>query len=511
MLRKLTIVLAVSLMGLAAIPEPSQAQEEPEYGGILRVSLQNDLQTLDPTHQSSYGERFAMYALFDSVFQLSRDSSIEPALAESWDFENDGTRLVLHLRSGVKFHDGTDFDAEAVKWNLERRMDETVNSPARQQLVEAISGIEVIDPLTVAINLNAPSPSLLGELAQRAGLMISPTAATEAGDDFGSNPVGTGPFVFERWERGGQIVLAKNPNHWEEGLPYLDGIEFILTATPVVGIPRLMTGEVDVVAPLSPIEVRQLASRPEITIEERPVSRWVSLQFRVDRAPFDDKRMRQAIAYSIDRQRIVDVVVGGEGTVSEGSVPPGLWWFDEELKSLSYDPEKARALLAEMGYTGEAEITLTAPPEALYSQITQLVQDQLKDVGINAVIQPASPDWYPQLVDGRINFVPIRWTVRPDPDGLFTLLFHSQSPNNTTKYANPVLDDILDKAKTLTDRDERTELYFEAGRIIADDLPYVPLFFQPEYAALSPAVGNDGTIWVGDQAPRLRHLWKSSE
>ncbi|MBX9451624.1 MAG: hypothetical protein KL801_07195 [Mesorhizobium sp.] len=483
--------------------------EEPTYGGNLRISLMNDLKTLDPTYQSNYGERFVMYVMFNTIFSLGKDSSINPELAERWEVLDQGKQLVLYLRSDVKFHDGAPFDAEAVRWNLEHRMEEEVNSPSRFQLRQIIESIDVVDTHTVRLNLTGPSPSLLGLLAQRDGLMISPTAAQELGPDFGSTPIGTGPFKFKQWDRGGSVIVEKNPDYWDEGKPYLDSIEYVLTNTPVVGIPRLLTGEVDVVVPLTAVEIRTLEGRSDITIEQRPVSRWVSMQLRVDRPPYDDPKLRQAIAHAIDRERVVELTSNGKGDVAEGTVPPGLWWHDVEQKSLPYDPERAKELLSEIENVEDLELTITSPPDSFYSQIAQLVQDQLEAVGLNVQIQAATSDWYSQVVQGKISFVPMRWAARPDPDGLFTLLFHSSSPSNSTGYSDPEVDRLIDEARSSTDRDERRAMYFEVNRLIMEDLPYVPLFFQPEYAAMRETVGNGDSIWVADEAPRFRDLWKT--
>jgi peptide/nickel transport system substrate-binding protein len=503
-------LLLMAARGPRALAQ-TQASAQPQYGGTLKVSLLNEIKTLDPTFQTTYNERFVMYVMFNTLFSLGRDSSIGPELAESWSFEDDGRRLVLHLRTGVTFHDGTVFDADAVKWNFEHRMSKEINSPSRSLLSAVIDGVDATDQHTVVIRLKGPTPSILGMLAQRDGWMVSPTSATKLGPDFGHAPVGTGPFVFKQWDQGSRIVLEKNKAYWNPGKPYLDRIEYVLTQNSLVGIPRLFTGEVDVVAPLSPLEIRPLESRRDIKVEQRPVSRWVALQFRIDRPPFDNLKLRQAIAYGLDRKRIADITMAGKAVVAEGSVPPGLWWFDPDLKSYPFDPAKAKALLTEIGHPNGIEITLTSSPDdPVYQQIALLVQDQLKAVGITVKIQPiASSEFYTQVVQGKIAFSPTRWAARPDPDGLFSLLFDSKSGSDSTAYNNPEVDALLAKARGLRDQEERKQVYFQAQRIMTHDLPYVPLFFQPEYAAMRSDVGNGQSVWVADEAPRFRDLWKS--
>ncbi len=501
-------VLAASALATLLGAAPAAAAEQPQHGGTLAVSLPNDAKSLDPTFQINFTERQPLYLIFNTLVGLAPDFGIVPELAERWEMQDNGRLLVLHLRSGVRFHDGTAFDAKAVKWNLEHRMDDAVNSPSRAQLTELIDAIDAPDDSTVAIKLKGPAPSLLGMLAQREGFMMSPTAAEASGASFGQKPVGTGPFVFKEWSQGNRIVVEKNPNYWEPGKPYLDRIIFIQTQNPAIGIPRLLTGELDFVGALTPIEVRPLEKQKGIRLEQSPGSRWQALQMRVDRPPFDNLKLRQAIAHALDRKRMVDIMMDGKAALAEGFTQPGLWWFDAELKSYPYDPDKAKALLAEIGPLSGLQLHLSTQPVTLYQQISQLTQEQLKAVGLDVQIEPVSvSDWYPLLIQGAINFLPIRWTQRPDPDGLFTYLFHSKSKANTSHYLNPEVDALLDKARSLQDEAERARLYREAQRLMVHDLPYIPLFFSVEYAAMRDNV--HGFEWIPDEIPRFRSVWKA--
>jgi peptide/nickel transport system substrate-binding protein len=499
------------LQGLALVlwlgVAPTTA-EQPQYGGTLTVSLANDAKSLDPTFQINFSERQPLYLVFNTLVGLAPDFSIVPELAEQWETRDDGWLLVLHLRRGVRFHDGTVFDAKAAKWNLDHRLDGTVNSPSRLQLAELIESIDVQDDATLGIRLKGPAPSLLGMLAQREGFMISPQAAEKFGPRFGQNPVGTGPFIFREWITGNRIVVEKNANYWEPGKPYLDRVVFIQTSNPIVGIPRLLTRELDFAGALTPIDIRPLEGQSGIKLERSPGSRWLALQMRIDRPPFNNLKLRQAIAHALDRKRMVDIVMDGKATIAEGFTPPGLWWFDPELRSYPYDPAKAKALLAEIGTMPDLQLTLSTQPVTLYQQISQLTQEQLKAVGLSVRIEPVSvSDWYPQLIHGVINFLPIRWTQRPDPDGLFTYLFHGMSKANTSHYSNPQVDEALDKARALRDESERAVLYRAAQKLMTHDLPYIPLFFSVEYAAMRDNVRN--FVWIPDEIPRFREVWKA--
>lgn len=490
---------------------PAAAQnEQPVYGGTLNVALANDAKSLDPTFQINFTERQPLYLIFNTLVRLTEDFTYAPELAERWELAEGGKKLVMHLRRGVKFHDGTDFDAAAAKWNFDRRLDPAVSSPSRLLLAEFVNSVEVVDPATIAINLKGPAPNLLGMLGQREGFMISPAAAAKHGKDLGLNPVGTGPFVFKGWELGAKLTVEKNPTYWETGKPYLDRIIFLQTSNPVVGVPRLMTKELDFVAALTPLDVRPLEGRAGIKLARSPGNRWMALQMRIDRPPFDNVKLRQAIAHAIDRKRIVDIVMAGKADVAEGPTPPGLWWFDPALKGYPYDPAKAKALLAEAAVSPDLELGLATYPVAINQQVSQLAQEQLRAIGLKVRIDPVSvSEWYPQLLNGTINFLPIRWSQRPDPDGLLTYLYHSKSPANTSRYVSPELDALLDKARALEDRAERAKLYSAAQALITRDLPYVYLFHSIEYAAMRDEVRN--YAWIPDEIPRFREVWKSGK
>lgn len=498
-----TVLTAILLATLAVHAQDAK----PTQGGTLNVGFADDTKTLDPTFSVQWSERQILFPIFNTLVRIAPDFSLEPELARSWDIENDGKRLVLHLQQGVKFHDDTDFDANAVKWNLERRMDEKVKSPQRNQLSPVITSIEVIDPLTVALNLKEPSPPLLSALADRAGFMISPAAAEKYGDDLGSNPVGTGPFKFKEWVRGSHVKLDRNETYWEAGHPYLDHITFSDISTAVVGMQRLMTGELDFVAQLSPQDARLVEGNPDIQL--KPISRgqWYSLQWHWNEAPFDNAKLRKAIAHAIDRDKINQILWVGNGTIANGPTPPGLWWSAPEVKGYEYDVAKAKALLAEAGVPEGTEIILSAPADNVLRQLVQLVKEQVEAIGLKVKLEPvAQSEWYARVVDRKINFTPMRWTQRADPDGLLYILFHSKGYANSSGYSNPEVDRLLDEARVISDPAKRKALYDQVHVHLLEDLPYLPIAFSAEFAALNKSV--QGYEWIPDLIPRYRDLWK---
>jgi peptide/nickel transport system substrate-binding protein len=500
---------AAAFLAVAMLIAPARlaAQDQPQYGGTLNVGVASDAKSFHPFFSVEFTERQVLYLVFDTLVKYGTDFSIEPGLASSWIFENGGKRVVLKLREGVKFHDGTAFDAAAVKWNFEKRLDSDTASPQRSQLQPIIDSVEVINPATVAINLKEANAGLLSLLGERPGFMVSPAATERFRKDYPNNPVGTGPFVFKGWTRGSQVILEKNRSYWQPGKPYLDRIVFRDIAGSVIGVQRLINGELDFVSELSPNDVRAISNNPAVVLAPIAVGRWYSLQWQVDKPPFDNAKLREAIAHAIDRRRLIDIIMGGKATVSESPTPPGLWWFDPSVKTYPYDPTKAKALLAEVGFPNGTTLTLSAPQISVFQQIDQLAQEQLSAVGIKIDLAPvSSSEWYDRIVKRATNFTPTRWVQRADPDGLLHLLFHSKGYQNTTGYNNPQVDSLLDRARSVTNQDERKKIYGEVQALLAKDIPMLPLFFSTEYAAMRTSVG--GFVWIPDQIPRLAEVWK---
>lgn len=490
---------------LAAAPAYAQA---PVKGGTLNVGFPSDTKTLDPIFSVQFTERQVLYLIYNTLVKLGPDFSVNPELATKWDVMDGGKRVILHLRDGVKFHDGTEFDANAVKWNLDRRLDESVGSPQRKQLASVIDKVEVVDKLTVGISLVQPFPALLGMLGQREGFMVSPTASEKHGENFGSNPVGTGPFVFKEWVRGSHIIVEKNANYWEEGLPHLDAVHFKDTSNSIVGLQRLKTGELDYVGQLSPNDVRPIEGDSNIELHRASVGRWYSLQWHLYEPPFDNVNLRRAIAHAIDRERIVQITMAGKADIANGPTPPGLWWYDKSIQSYEYDLEKSKEYQEKAGYKPGTELTLYASTASIYKQISQLVQEQLTEAGFTVKIEPvSSKEWYGRVVKRLVNFTPTRWTQRPDPDGLLYILFHSDGHANSTGYSNAKVDAWLEEARATGDQKVREGLYSNIQKQLIEDIPNVPLFFAVEYGATRSNV--HGFEWIADQIPRYRELWKS--
>jgi peptide/nickel transport system substrate-binding protein len=501
-------LLRIIAAGAAAMPSFGAFASEPVRGGTLNVGFKDDAKTLDPIYSVVWSERQILFLIYDSLLNIGTDFSIKPGLAESWRFENDNKRLVLKLVAGIKFHDGTIFDAEAVKWNLDRRMDPSANSPQRSQLEPVVASVSAVDGLTVAIDLKDPFPPILSLLTDRIGLMVSPTAAKAAGEDFGGKPVGTGPFVFTSWTRGSRVEVRKNPDFWQNGVPYLDGVILQDVSAAVVGIQRMKTGEIDFIAELSPQNVRLVQNESDIRTMKVPVSNWFTLQWHWNEKPFNDPKLRLAVAHAVNRDRINAIIWGGQGTVADSETPAGLWWSPANTPRYTYDPQLAKKLFEESEYEKGKPVKLSAPSDPLLRQLVQLVKEDLDAIGFVVDLEPiAQSEWYPRVFSRQINFTPIRWTQRADPDSLLQILFHSKGTANTTGYNNPEVDALIDQARKIADPSVRKPLYDKVHEIVFTDQPYVSLIFSGEFIAMRNSV--QGYVSMPDLIPRFRDIWKS--
>ena len=504
-----TVLFGVGGLGLAATVCPAVAQETPRSGGTLTVAFDDSAKTLDPTYSVQLSERRVLYLIYNTLIATDTDFSLRPELAKSWTVAADGKRYVFELQPGVKFHDGTAFDAEAVRFNLARRLDPTVASPQRNALLSVIDSMEVLGQLSIAVNLKAPHPGLLSDLADRAGFMVSPAAVAKYGQDFGRNPVGTGPFTLQNWTQGTSITLDRFPGSWQASQTYLDHIVFHSTPNFVIGLQRLTVGEVDFIDGLTPDTLRQLDGKAGIAVAKARIGRWFSLQWQVDKPPFDNPKLRQAVAYALDRDRINQIAMEGKGTISDGPVPAGLWWSTPDTIVYGHDPVKAKALLADSGVRPGTTLTLTTPSDPLSRRINQLVAEQLSVIGLQVTLQPvASSEFYARVVSRAINFTPENWTQRADPDGLLYILFDSKGFANTTGYNNPEVDRLLEAARQTLDMPTRTRLYGQVKDLIQHDLPYVSLFFSADYTAYNTKL--KGFTSMPDSVPRFRSLWKAA-
>jgi peptide/nickel transport system substrate-binding protein len=336
---------------------------------------------------------------------------------------------------------------------------------------------------------------------------VSPAAVKQAGPDFGRRPVGTGPFRFVEWVADSQVTLERFPDYWDKGKPHLDRITFRIVPDPTVRLTMVRTGEVDITTDVDAKDVPALQGEASLRVSEmRPAARWTALQWQVDKPPFNNKALRQAIALGIDRNELKDVLLRGFGEPARGPVVPGLWWFDAGLKGFGHDPAEARKKLAEAGYPNGFRHKFVVENTPQWIRQAELLQGQLQKINVTLEFEPVNTgDAYALIVQRKSNWTHTRWTQRADPSGLLSILFHSKGFANSTGYSNPRVDELLDRAAAIYEPERRKPLYHEAERMIVDDVPYVFLNYTAEFAVMGRKVQNWG--WIPDLIPRFRELW----
>jgi peptide/nickel transport system substrate-binding protein len=448
-------------------------------GGTLRVGLNAEVSTLDPHFSTSATDRHVYYAVFNTLVGLDSQLRAVPELAETVE-QPDAKTVIFKLRKGVKFHDGTDFDAAAVKFNFERMMDPNGGSIRRSELA-SVGSVETPDPMTVVLKLKAPDASLLATLTDRAGMMVSPAAVQKYGKDLARNPVGTGPFKFTEWVKDDHLTLKRNEQYWRQGFPLLDEVTFKPVLDSTVRFTALRTGQFDIIDELAPKDLGPARGTADLEVSQVPGVGYRRIQLHVGKPPFDKKPLRQAFAAAIDRTAINKVVFQDTGVPVQGPIPPSSWAFDKEFKGygLTADVEKAKAKLQEAGVGPGFSFTYLTETNPVQKQLAELIQENMKSIGIDMKIEVKEQAAVIDVrASGGFEAVEQNWSGRVDPDGNMYSHFITNGANNWGKYSNPKVDELLNTARETTDLQARTKAYREAEVILADDAPVIFLHSQ---------------------------------
>lgn len=465
------------------------------------------------------GESFKVCeCIYDSLVQYKQnDTDIEPALAESWDTSADGLVWTFHLRRGVKFHDGTPFNADAVLFSLERQSDE--NHPFHNVggiyiywndlgMSDIIDEIEAVDTYTVRITLKRPYAPFINVIAIPPFSIVSPTAVEKWGEDFSSHPVGTGPFKFVSWEREARIILEANADYWG-GKPGVQRLIFRSIPDSAVRLLNLQKGNLDIMEFPNPDELDIIRKDKNLVLLEVAGINVGYIAMNFNKKPFDDKRVRLAVNHAINKQVIVDKLYKGLGVVAKNPIPPTVWGYDDTIKDFEYNPERAKQLLTEAGYPNGFNTTLwQMPVPRPYfldpRAIAVAIQSDLAKVGIKAEIE--TREWTKYLEDvrnGAHDMAMLGWIADyVDPDNFLYTLLDRDSMQNIAFYRNDKLHEILTTARQTTDHAQRIQLYKEAQQIIHDDVPWVCVANAKQIAVISKNVGYvlNPITW--------KHLWR---
>lgn len=464
-----------ALMGATAL------SAVPAYAKDLRIALQSDADVLDPDQSRTFVGRIVYASMCDKLVDITPDLEIIPQLATAWETSSDGTQVTMQLREGVVFHDGTPFNAEAVAANIERS--QTLDVSRRKSELKSITSTEVTGEYEIVLTLAGPDATLIAQLADRAGMMVSPTAAAAAGADFGLNPVCSGAFAFEERVAQDKIVLRKFDDYWNADAIHFDSVTFLPIPDTTVRLANLQSGDIDMLERLAATDLAQAEGESGIVVDSAVSLGYQGITFNINNGekgdnPWgNDKRLRQALSHAIDRGALNQVVFEGAFAPGNQSFPPTSPWYNKSLPVEGADIEKAKALLTEAGYPDGIELEVQVPNSTEPLAVMQVIQAMAGQAGID--IKLTSKEFATLLSDqsaGDYTASQIGWSGRVDPDGNNHQFVTTDGGINDSKFSDPKMDELMNAARVAPSTEERKALYDEAKVIMLDELPRVFLY-----------------------------------
>lgn len=466
---------------ITAFLSASALSASPLLAKDLRIALQSDADVLDPDQSRTFVGRIVYASLCDKLVDITPELEIIPQLATSWTTSDDGTSVTMQLREGVVFHDGTPFNAEAVAANIERS--QTLEESRRKSELKSITSTEVTGEYEIKLNLAGADATLLAQLADRAGMMVSPTAANEAGADFGLNPVCSGAFSFTERVAQDKIVLTKFADYWNADAINFDSVTFLPIPDTTVRLANLQSGDIDMLERLAATDLTQANGDDSIVVDSAVSLGYQGITFNINNGergdnPWgNDKRLRQALSHAIDREALNQVVFEGAFAPGNQSFPSSSPWYNTSLPVQPADVDKAKALLTEAGYPDGIPLEVQVPNSTEPLAVMQVVQAMAAQAGID--ISLTSKEFATLLSDqsaGDYTASQIGWSGRVDPDGNNHQFATTDGGINDSKFSDPKMDELLNGARVAPSTEERKALYDEAMVIMLDELPRLFLY-----------------------------------
>lgn len=449
----------------------------------LRIGLAEDPDILDPTLARTYVGRIVFASLCDKLFDIDERLNIVPQLALSYDTSADGLSVTIKLRPGVKFHDGEVFDAEAAKYSLDRHL--TMTGSFRKSEISAIDHVEVVDPLTIRLLLKTPFSPLMAQLTDRAGMMVAPKAAQEAGDKFGLNPVCAGPYRFVQRVQQDRIVVEKFRDYWNKDNVHIDRIIYLPIVDATVRLANLKSGGLDLIERVLATDVKDVRSDPNLKLSSALELGYQGLTINVGKGDAaknplgSDARVRRALEAAIDRDALVQVVSNNEFVAGNQWVNPEHPYYQTDIPVPKRDVAKAKALVKEAGVTTPIPIDLMVPKGAETQTVAEMIQAMAGEVGFDMKIRVTEfATSLKQAEDGDYQAYVLAWSGRPDPDGNSYSFATCRGPLNYSGYCNADVDAALAQARTVSDMAARKAAYARAARQFAAYDPLIYLFHR---------------------------------
>ena len=450
--RVLALMAALLLLGAEARAETT-----------LRIGLAEDPDILDPTLARTYVGRIVFSAVCDKLFDIDEKLNIVPQLALSHETSADGKEVTIKLRPGVKFHDGEPLDAEAAKFSIERHL--TLPGSFRKPELASLDHVDVVDPLTIKLVLKAPFSPLIAQLTDRAGMMVSPKAAREAGDKFGLHPVCAGPYKFVERVQQDRMVFEKFADYWNKDNVFIDRIVYLPIVDATVRLANLKSGSLDLIERVLATDIKDVRAdnRLKLSTAIELGYQGITLNIGNDKAkgPLSQSaKVRQALDLSIDREAINQVVFNGEFMPGNQWVNPEHPYYQKAFPIRPRDVEKAKVLLKEAGATPPVSVDFMVPKGAETGAVAQVVQSMAAEAGFDMKIRVTEfATSLKQAEAGEYQAYLLAWSGRIDPDGNSYVFLHGKAPQNYSVWANADADKALDDARLVTDMAQRKAIY----------------------------------------------------
>ncbi|KUI38336.1 ABC transporter substrate-binding protein [Mycobacterium sp. GA-2829] len=451
----------------------------------LVAAIAGEPDQLDPHKTSAYFSFEVLENVFDTLVEPDANLEMRPALAESWEVSPDQRVWTFHLRRGVTFHDGTPFTADDVVYSYRRIIDEELTNVDK---FSAVTDVTAVDPATVRITVDKPTPNLLTNLGGFKGMAIVSRANVESGQ-IATKPIGTGPFSFTGATSGDSITLRANPSYWG-GPPRISGVTFRFISEPSTALSALQAGEVDWTDSVPPQRVSQLREDDSLRLAVTPSNDYWYLALNEAKSPWNDVRVRQAIAYAIDRDAIVAATSYGTAAKNQLAIPDGNPWYTP-YDRYSYDIDKAKDLLAQANARPERlDMLVTSEyPETVTA--AQIIADNLAPLGITVDIRTVDfATWLDEQNNGNFDMLMMGWLGNIDPDDFYYAQHHTNGTSNAQKFSDPEVDRLLDAGRVETDRDTRRDDYAKAATRIADEVSYIYLYNPSVIQAWTPELSG---------------------
>ncbi len=488
--RQFVKVGAIGVAGLGLLDLKRPAIAATGRGGTLKVALVADPRSLDPHLTGNLQGRATVRAIHDTLLTVDETGSLAPMLVESWEQPDDRTYL-LHLRPGLKFHDGTDLDAEAVIYNFKRIQNPDIAS-IRAGEIKALERMEAVDKQTVKLTLQYPFAAFLFALTDVSGCIGSPAAFEKHGkEQAGLNPVGAGPFRFVHYAQDTETVLERNPDYWDSERPYLDKLILRPIPSDSTRLTELQTGGVDIAEELPLQNIQALKKQSDFEVSERVGFRWeyFGLNARSE-FPGSNRKLRQAFQWAIDREALHQAAYFGTGSVGYSGILPGNPFYDANYQPFSYDKDKAKRLLDESGL-GSVELTTYIRPEAVKQRAAQIFQAMAGDIGIKVNLEQVDfANHRSKLFAGSL---PIDlhgwWGYRPDADQYLSILLESQgSYAKALGYGSAEMDKLFQQQRGEMDLAKRKKLFEQITALMNEDSVYVPWHYSSDFKGIGRRV-----------------------